>query len=178
MKKVFFSLFLTGTLLIVSCNSNETTTANTSTTTKNDTVETQQQGSETTIVEDTETKAATELCACVNSYVADMSPKVRQILIDASKSANPVVVLTTELQKVKSEEEQQRLGKEFEKFANDQQLQNCSANLKKKYNLDENNKESRDKILKAAEQNKECEVLYALMKIGIQQEKLGVGSGR
>jgi hypothetical protein len=126
---------------------------------------------------DNETKATAELCACVNNYLADMSPKVKQILIDASKSENPVVVLTTELQKIRSEEEQQQLAREFQKFENDQQLQQCSEDVKRKYNLDENDLKSRDRLLTAAEQNKDCEVVYALMKIG-QQQGIGAGGNR
>jgi hypothetical protein len=101
-----------------------------------------------------------------------MSPKVRQILIDASKSANPVVVLTTELQKINSEEEQERLATEFRKFESDPAMQRCSDDVTKKYGIDENNKESQQKVLKAAAENKACEVTYALMKIGLQYEKL------
>ena len=119
-----------------------------------------------------EKKATAELCDCVNASLTGMSPKVRQILIDASKSANPVVVLTTELQKINSEEEQERLATEFQKFESDPAMQRCSEDVTKKYGIDENNKESQQKVLKAAAENKACEVTYALMKIGLQYEKL------
>jgi hypothetical protein len=119
-----------------------------------------------------EKKATAELCDCVNASLTGMSPKVRQILIDASKSANPVVVLTTELQKINSEEEQERLATEFQKFESDPAIQRCSDDVTKKYGIDENNKESQQKVLKAAAENKACEVTYALMKIGLQYEKL------
>lgn len=164
MKKVFFPLLLTGAAFILSCNANDTKTAEKTTT------ETTKKETTSNTEGNTETKATAELCSCVNTFLADMSPKVRQILIEASKSENPVQVLTSELQKVTSEEEQLRLAREFERFENDQQLQKCSDDIKKKYNLDENNKESQQRVLKAAEENKECEVVYALMKIGMQQQ--------
>ncbi len=167
MKKIILLMLLAGATLSFSCNSNDTGTKKI--TTEKEAVANKKAGK--AIPPSKEAQATAELCDCVNTFLADMSPKVKQILINASKSDNPVQVLTTELQNVNSAEEQQRLAREFERFENDQQLQKCSDNIKKKYNLDENDKAAQQRVMKAAEENKNCEVLYALMKIGMQQEK-------
>lgn len=173
MKKFFPQLLIASAVFAFSCNANDSKT----TTTLTDTAanQTAKPITKPATVSDKETQATAELCKCVNDYMGNMSPKVKEILIAAGKSENPVVVLTTELQKIRSEEEQQNLAREFQQFENNTQLQTCSEDVKKKYNLDEKDLQSRDRILKAAEKNKDCELVYALMKIGIQQERQAGG---
>ena len=81
---------------------------------------------------DNEVKAVDELCSCFNSFMANMSPRVKRILVDAGKSSHPEQVLPAEIQKIKGVEEQERLVMEFEQFQNNDQLQQCSANIQQK----------------------------------------------
>jgi hypothetical protein len=118
-----------------------------------------------------ESLAVAAFCPCVNSSLADMSPKVRRIVAEAGRHPQPLKVLGTELEKVTSAEEQNRLIREMERFQYDPVLQQCSENLKKQYQLDENDPATRDRLMEAAEENKECELVYALMRIALEQEK-------
>lgn len=170
MKQLIFSLFIGSAVFAVGCNANETKTAE-KTTKKETTVATT--ANEPSKAQDKETKAIAEVCTCFNTFLGDMSPKVKEIVIAAGNSNNPMTVLTTELQKVKGEAEQEQLVKEFKKLENDQQFKTCSEDIKKKYNLDDKDTASRDRMIKSAEQNKDCEIVYALMKIGMQQQVSG-----
>jgi hypothetical protein len=180
MKKFYFPFLLAGVIAACSCNSNGSQGSEqrpaTDSTAENRSVTTTTEAT-TPVVRDNETQATLELCSCVNSFLADMSPQVREILVRAGKSNTPVQTLATELQQVKGAAEQERLFRELEKFENDTQLQRCSEGVKVKYNLDENDTAARAKVLRAAEEARECEVVYALMKIGLEQEK-SVGDGR
>lgn len=119
-----------------------------------------------------ESKATSELCACVNTYLVDMSPQVRQVIVNAGKSSMPLQTLAYQLQQVKGTAEQEQLLRELEKFESNPQLQRCADGIKQKYSLDDTNPNAWEKVLKAAGENKDCEVLYALMKIGLAQEKM------
>lgn len=186
MKNTFLTLLLAGAISTLGCNPNHNqssgqTGATDTVTENNSALNTTEQP---TVAQpaiqprDKEAQATAELCACVNSFLADMSPKVRQVIINASKSSTPLQTLSNELQQVQGAAEQERLIRELEKFESNSQLQRCSESIKEKYKLDENNEASRDKVLQAAREDKDCEVLYALMTIGLEQEKNARSSGR
>lgn len=177
MKKIVLTLIVAGVIATFGCSSNDGS-SKIQTVTKDSTTEIR--SADTTVVQtqiartvtsEKESQATAELCTCVNSLLNDMSPQVRKIIVKAAQSSTPMQTLATELQGVKGTAEQERLFREIEKFENDLQLQRCSESIKQKYNLDENDKASTEKILKAASENKDCEVMYALMKIGLEQEK-------
>ena len=177
MKKVRLSLVISGLFLFAACNSNNDgsgrQTVSSDSTTADRPVSGTAEPSAPLVpaAGDKESAATAELCTCLKPFFADMSPQVRAILVKAGESSTPMETLTSELQQVKGGDEQERLFREMEKFETDFQLQRCSESIKKKYNLDENDMASRDKVLKAAGEIKECEVVYALMKIGVEQEK-------
>jgi len=94
-------------------------------------------------------------------------------LIKAGNSSEPTQTLTNELMKITDEEEKQTLGREFQKIGqieSDQDMQNCVEKLNKKYNLKEGDKKMQNKIVKQLEEKEDCEVVAALMKIGIKEE--------
>jgi hypothetical protein len=175
MKKVFLPLLFASVILVFSCGSNNDKEVRRMP--EKDTAATSLPSASSGIVQttpatsDKESAAIAELCTCVNSFLNDMSPQVRAVIVKAGKSSTPLQTLATEMQQIKGIEEQERLIREFDRFESDTQLQRCSESIKKKYNLDENDPASREKVLKAAGEKKECEVVYALMKIGMEQEK-------
>jgi hypothetical protein len=167
MRFTFLSVAISCGLFFVGCGANEKTPD-----TGDSAKETSSIEKATEKAPDNEIKAVDELCSCFNSFMANMSPRVKRILVDAGKSSHPEQVLPAELQKIKGVEEQERLVMEFEQFQNSDQLQQCSANIQQKYNLNEADTASRERILKIAGANKECEVVYALMKIGLSQQAM------
>lgn len=176
MKNIGLSLLVAGVMVAFGCNSNDGPSKQ-KTVTKDSTAEirsadtTAVQTQTATVTNDREWQATAELCACINPLLNDMSPQVRAIIVKAGNSSTPLQTLATEMQQIKGIEEQERLIREFDRFESDTQLQRCSESIKKKYNLDENDKASWEKVLKAASENKDCAVIYALMKIGLEQEK-------
>lgn len=122
-------------------------------------------------------QATAEMCSCFNRALSSMNPNVKSIIVKAGHSSDPITTLQTELQKLAGTEGQQQIAQEFQQFENDPQLQECANQIKKKYNLDDKDKTAQERILKAAEKNQDCEVVYALMKIGLQQEERAKRSG-
>ncbi len=172
MKQVFCSLLLLCSLLFTGCkDSNKTATTPTAAN-----KETLRQTT-TELASSNEIKAVNELCTCFNSFMANMNPRVKQILIDAGKSENPVTVLADELQKIESGEEQARLSMEFEQFQNSNQLQQCSGEIQRKYKLNENDSALNERILKIAGENIGCEMVYSLMKIGLSEQAMQMQQG-
>ncbi len=121
---------------------------------------------------DNETKAVAELCGCFNSAMANMNPRVKRLIIDAGKSDNPLAVLAAGLLQAESLEERERLEREFEQFQNNPQLQQCSDDVQKKYGLNETDTASQRRVVAIAAGNAQCEVVYALLKIGLAQQAM------
>lgn len=122
-----------------------------------------------------EAKAMAEMCACINSSLKGMSPKVQQIFIRAGNSDRPLQVLQNEIVTI-SDTEQMELFEQLQRFSSQPQLQKCSDEVRKKYGFDDNDRQAQERFLKAAKANKDCELVYALIKIGMQQQA-GVSSG-
>jgi hypothetical protein len=174
MKKVLLTFLVAGVALAYSCNStdkNEKSKAEKETVAEKDAAI--KNASEANVDE----QAAAEMCNCFNRALSSMNPNVKSIIVKAGHSDDPITTLQTDLQKLAGTEEQQQIAQEFQHFENDPQLQQCADQIKKKYNLDDKDKKAQEKILKAAEKNGDCEVVYALMKIGLQQEERAKGSG-
>lgn len=174
MKKVLLTLLVAGTTLPYSCNTtgnNEKTKAVKETPAEKDVAET------TLSKPNAEEQAAAEMCTCFNKALSSMNPAVRKIIVDAGHSNDPIAALQTALQKLAGTEGEQEIAQEFQQFENDPQLQQCADQIKNKYHLDDKDKTAQEKILKAAEKNQDCEVVYALMKIGLQQEERAKRSG-
>lgn len=116
-----------------------------------------------------EAKATAEMCACINSSLKGMSPKIQKIFIRAGNSDRPLQVLQDEMVTI-SDQEQMELFEQLQRFSTEPQLQKCSDDIRKKYGLDDQDNKAREKILQAARANKDCELVYALIKIGMQQQ--------
>lgn len=121
-----------------------------------------------------EAKATAEMCACINSSLKGMSPKIQQIFIRAGNSDRPLQVLQNEIVTI-SDQEQMELFEQLQRFSTEPQLQKCSDDIRKKYGLDDNDKAAQERFLQAARANKDCELVYALIKIGMQQSGAGAG---
>lgn len=161
MKKTFFVPLFAGTLFLFACNDSKTTAENTTSTEVNgNRGETQ----------NVEAQATEELCNCINGSLNNMDPKVRTIIVKAGESSEPIQVLQSEMLKITDKEQQQKIANEFRRFESDPQLQTCSEKIKKKFGFNDADQASQGKILEAARQNKNCDVVYALMKIGMQQQ--------
>ena len=122
-----------------------------------------------------EAKATDEMCACINSSLKGMSPKVQQIFIRAGGSDRPLQVLENEIVTI-SDVEQMELLQQLQRFSTEPQLQKCSDDIRKKFGLDDKDSKAQERFLKVAKANKDCELVYALIKIGMQQQA-GVSSG-
>lgn len=113
-------------------------------------------------------KAAAGYCDCFNESLGDMDPKMKRIIVKAGESDNPVQTLQSEMMKLGDQEEQQRLSEEMQKM-NSAEMEACGKRISKKYNIDENDKAMQKKMMKQLADNGDCEVLSALMKIGLSQ---------
>ncbi|MBB1284218.1 hypothetical protein HRH25_07530 [Flavisolibacter sp. BT320] len=190
MKKLFI-LFITASVLFTySCTSGTNSKAETSEEKtvagqtidtnsempgKNDTLAHKKVETKTVKPESTESKATAEMCACINSSLKGMSPKIQQIFIRAGNSDRPLQVLQNEIVTI-SDREQMELFEQLQRFSSEPQLQKCSDDIRKKYGLDDNDKAAQERFLQAARANKDCELVYALIKIGMQQQT-GAGAG-
>jgi hypothetical protein len=190
MKKLFI-LFLTASVLFTySCTSgtdskaetseektvaDKTVDANSEIPAINDTLVQENVETKTVKPESTEAKATAEMCACINSSLKSMSPKIQQIFIRAGNSDRPLQVLQNEIVTI-SDQEQMELFEQLQRFSTEPQLQKCSDDIRKKYGLDDNDKAAQERFLQAARANKDCELVYALIKIGMQQQT-GAGAG-
>lgn len=185
MKKILSFLLAAGMVLCVSCNDGaksakeETVPAGARPDTISATAgNSNKEGTTTAPASDAgnrEEEATAEMCTCINSALANMSINIKKIIVKAGNSQDPQAVLEQELMKISNPQEQQRVAAEFQQFQNDTQLQQCSDRIRIKYNLDDKDEAAQQKIMKAAAANKDCEVVYALMKIGMQQQQQGQG---
>lgn len=191
MKKCFLLFLAVSTLLTYSCNSGTETKAEakeektgvekTEVTTNakpesTDSAVVDNSGKKAVKPESSEAKATAEMCACINSSLKGMSPKVQKIFIRAGNSDRPLQVLQNEIVTI-SDQEQMELFEQLQRFSTEPQLQKCSDDIRKKYGLDDNDKAAQERFLQAARANKDCELVYALIKIGMQQQP-GAGAGQ
>lgn len=185
MKKVFSIVLIMGTAFLQSCGSDDKKVAETTgyqqptQTVVEQKVNTKEERTDNIAVArhiaTAEEKAVAELCNCINNAMGKVNPRVRQIFIKAGNSKEPLMTLQTELQKVTNPEEQQQIADQFMAISADPQMQNCSESTRKKFGIDDNDNAAQNRVMRAAEKNKDCEVVYALMKIGIQTEGGRVG---
>ena len=181
MKKLFFSLTLVSTTLIYSCNSNDnvvdkkegqpgTTQTISVPQEEKATAESEPMKKDTGMVKETaETKATSEMCACMNASLKDVSPRVQQVFIRAGDSERPLDVLRNEVVAM-SDKEQEELMVQLQRFSSDPKLQDCSVTIFRKYGLDPDDKATQERILQAAKKSKDCKLVSALVKIGMQQQ--------
>ncbi|RYZ62012.1 MAG: hypothetical protein EOO14_03540 [Chitinophagaceae bacterium] len=179
MKKCFFILLAAGTLLM-GCNSDktpeatkveETTNVSPTATVPDTAAKTLDTAvaKKTTKAQSSEAKATAELCDCINSSLKGMSPKVQNIFIRAGNSDRPLQVLQNEIVTI-SDAEQMELFEQLQRFSSEPQLQKCTDDIRKKYGLDDNDRQAQERFLQSAKANKDCELVYALIKIGMQQQ--------
>lgn len=181
MKKLFFALVVVSTAFCYSCQSNTVTVEKKNET--NNTVQTvdvpkdekvtaepeQTKIEAATGAQTSESKAAAEMCACMNASLKDVSPRVQQVFIRAGNSERPLDVLRNEVVAM-SDKEQEELMVQLQRFSSDPKLQDCSGTIFRKYGLDPDDKTTQDRILQATKANKDCELVSALVKIGMQQQ--------
>lgn len=134
------------------------------------TTESEKKKNETTTATQTaESKAAAEMCACMNASLKDVSPRVQQVFIRAGNSERPLDVLRNEVVAM-SDKEQEELMVQLQRFSSDPKLQDCSGTILRKYGLDPDDEATQKRILQATKNNKDCELVSALVKIGMQQQ--------
>lgn len=176
MKNILSVLFAAGAVLAIGCHSNQADTPTPAATIDSTVVQTPLE--EAPKAEGgTEEKATAELCNCMNDALRGLNPKIRAIILRAGKSENPELTLQKELISISNTEEAQQIAQEFQQFQENNKVEKCSEDIKRKYSLDEKDKASRDKLMKAAAENQNCELVYALMKISVQQTEKGPGEG-
>jgi hypothetical protein len=122
-----------------------------------------------TVVLTAEEKATAEMCDCVNASLKYVSPRVQQVFIRSANSERPLEALRKEVAAI-SDKEQEELMVQLQRFSSDPQLQDCTGKIFRKYGLDPDNKVTQEKVLQAAKNNKGCELVHALIKIGMQQQ--------
>jgi hypothetical protein len=181
MKKLFIALLISVSALVVSCNSagnveskkgDTAAHSNGGEVQKKDTLPVMPSGKiagGNIAANTTEAKATAEICDCVNSSLKDISPRVQQIFIRAANSERPLQALQNEIVTI-SDKEQEELFVQLQRFSSDPQLQNCSEEIGKKYGMNPDDKAAQEMVLQAAKNNKDCQLVYALLKIGMQQQ--------
>ncbi|MDQ3279324.1 MAG: hypothetical protein M3Q06_13425 [Bacteroidota bacterium] len=177
MKKLFYTLLLIAMTAAYSCNSGNNTAKKEETSQSSQTTVSEKKIGEkvpaeektTATASNTEAKATAEMCDCINSSLKSMSPKIQQIFIRAGSSERPLQVLQNEIVTI-SDKEQEELFTQLQRFSTDPKLQNCSEDIRKKYGLNPEDKAAQDRVLQHAKNIKDCELVYALIKIGMQQQ--------
>jgi hypothetical protein len=114
-------------------------------------------------------KAAVGYCECFNDNFGDLDPKVKKMIIKAGNSDDPMSTLQREAAKIGDPEEQQRIGEEMQKMSTDKEMEACGKKISKKYGFDENDKKVQKRLMNYLLNEEDCEVLGALMKIGLSQ---------
>lgn len=172
--KKFFVLVMAASCLFISCNPKDEKEKDgeEETTKKKDKDADDEERNEDE--SDNSAKIATGVCNCMNSAVEGFSAQGKRIIIKAGNSSNPTQTLQTELMNIEDEEEKQKLGREFQSLAameEDTDMKDCMEKLKKKYDFDENDRKAQQKVARALEDKEGCEVVTALMKIGMKEQK-------
>ena len=170
MKKTFLLLLTAGSLFFAGCNSNKekesdkeekTSTLRNNTDEEEETVESPSSDIK---------KAAMGYCDCFNESMDELDPRLKRMIIKAGESPNPIQVIQTEMMKVKDPEEQQKLGQQMQNYTEGGSIENCTNKISKKYDLNDQDPKVQRQMLNALEDNEDCEILVALMKIGMKQE--------
>jgi uncharacterized membrane protein YheB (UPF0754 family) len=94
-----------------------------------------------------------------------MSPKTKKILVKAFKSDNTAEVIEKELNKIEDEEERQKITDEMEPISTmgeNKKLEKCVTNLKKKYEVKEDDKKTGKLIAEKMSDVSNCDVAAAL----------------
>lgn len=167
MKKILVLFFAAG-CLFVSCNPTDDSDSKTEKKTSKKEIseeeETEEEGPDAR-------KIATAFCGCFNnSSMSDINPRMKKIITKASNSDDPAYTLQAELMKIEDEEERNKLGEDFQAYADNGEMDACTKKIKKKYNLDENDKKLQRKIITELEENDDCSFLAALMRMGMKME--------
>ena len=82
------------------------------------------------------------------------------------------MVLQKEIVSISDPAEQQRLGQEMQKLSGSKELESCTKKLQQKYKINENDKATQRQILNALEDNEDCKLVAALMRIGLAQAEM------
>lgn len=161
MKHLFSAMLLTGSFLLFGCNpsDNGNTKDEDENEAKNDKDEDK----------DDVSKAAVAYCDCINENV-ELSSKSRKMIIKASKSDNPEQALQEEVMKITDEEDQVKIGQEFQQLESGSGINECSEKIQKKYKFKEGDTKVQRKLMKELEENDDCDLVAALMRIGMAAE--------
>ncbi len=120
-------------------------------------------------------KVAKGMCNCMNGVLDGLSSKSKRMIIKAGNSSNPTQTLQSEIMKIEDPEEKQSISQEFKKvgsFSEDPEVKDCINKLEKKYNVNDKGQKVQKKIIKHLEENGDCEMVSALMKIGLKQNNM------
>ena len=167
MKRAFLLLMASSTLFLVHCNPKDEKDADNEKSSKlqdNDAEEEKTEKSSSNIE-----KAAAGYCDCFNNSSEELDPKMKRMIIKAGESDNPLQVIQTEMMKIKDPEEQQRLGQQIQAFTEGSAIEDCTNKITKRYKLNDKDPKMQRQVVKALEDNEDCELVSALMKIGINQ---------
>ena len=165
MKKILLVAAAATTMLAFSCNpKDDKGTDKEGKTLKEDNTADDEEGGSSDIK-----KAAVGYCECFNNNYGDIDPKIKKMLIKAGNSDDPMTTIQQEAMKISDPEEQQKISEEMQKMSNDKDMEACAKKLNKKYGLDENDKKTQRSVMKVLQDEEDCELLAALMKIGLAQ---------
>jgi hypothetical protein len=111
-----------------------------------------------------ENAVATDVCNCMNKLDKTLSETTKKIIIKASKTNEPVVTATNEINQLSDPQEQAKVTSEFEGFGNNPEMDQCMGDIEKKYPEAKNpDEKTKQKILEKMDKN--CELGAALMRM-------------
>lgn len=109
-------------------------------------------------------KAATQYCDCISKQTDKLSSKLKKAIIRASKEDDPETALKEELEK-------NDLTQEFKESIDTDEADNCAKKAAKKYELDVEDKKVQEKVLAKIEDEDDCEISAAFLRMGLKKGK-------
>lgn len=110
--------------------------------------------------------AATAFCGCMNKSFRNISPQVKDMVIRASQSNDPATALRADVARMPPAEGE-RLIQEFGILMDNSDIQDCTNQVRKTYQLDDSSPATQKRMLQSLEKNDNCQLVAALMRIGI-----------
>jgi hypothetical protein len=168
MKKLLTACFFAAALVAFSCNPKDDNTKDKEKISKDDDENKGKDEDESSSGSDLK-KAAAGYCDCFNESYGNIDPKLKRIIIKAGKSDDPRTTLQNEMMKIDDEEEKQKMAQQMQQFSDESAINACTKKISKKYDLNEEDPKVQKKILAELEDNGDCELVAALMQIGLKE---------
>jgi O6-methylguanine-DNA--protein-cysteine methyltransferase len=112
-------------------------------------------------------KAAVAYCECFNDGMENVNATLKKIIIKASKTDDPQQTMKEEMMGIEDAEEKQAVVTDAQKLNDMGDVEACTKKIDKKYGVKENDKKAQKKILQALEEESDCKVVAALMRIAL-----------